>query len=742
MPFLSIIIPFNGIKRYLKDCLQSLLEENLEDFETIIVLNGINENASDFNELIEEYEKELNITVKSFDEDIGVSKARNEGLEIASGKYIYFIDGDDYIYKDGLNRLITAAKESNGDLISGERKKTYFIQERFEEELKSRKYAFSPREDLSDMEFAFKLIVARGRRDIEILSALHSLMKREIIEEGEKIRFDEDKKYLADYAFMAKIIDKSQKIQGVEKAFYAKRRCEDVVNLQTLTYKIGNSYFPCAVNEFNQILKIIDNYDDSKKKKALKKEIYRKFYSYYFKKFAKNFKFNLDDAWRNEYFDMMSEISKNFDMKMAGKDRDEIIALQNHDKKEVLKHVNKRNLKYKIKRLLSIIKNRDIGWLKRIIYKNFFNNRKIKNNRIVFESFRGDFYSDSPKYIYEYLLENYGNKYDYVWIMNHKNDIPGNPKTCPRFSLKYYYYMATAKYWVINRRQARRLKKRDEQIILSTWHGTPLKRLGLDLENIYYSSPKTKIIFYNAAKVWDYLVSPNRYTTNILRSAFGYEGEMLETGYPRNDILYNADDDKIEDIKTRLNIPKDKKVILYAPTFRDEAFESETIESELTLNFDLNKLKVEISDEYVIIIRAHYYVSSRLDLTDYKDFAFDYSSYDDISELYLISDILITDYSSVFFDFANLKRPILFYPYDLEEYNSIDRGFYIDIYNDLPGPLLFTTEEIIDNVKNIADVKEEYGEKFKEFYDEFCNFEDGTASKRIVERVWGKLGDN
>ena len=125
------------------------------------------------------------------------------------------------------------------------------------------------------------------------------------------------------------------------------------------------------------------------------------------------------------------------------------------------------------------------------------------------------------------------------------------------------------------------------------------------------------------------------------------------------------------------------------------------------------------------------------DLTNYKGFAFDYSSYDDIAELYLISDILITDYSSVFFDFANLKRPILFYPYDLEEYNRIDRGFYIDIYNDLPGPLLFTTEEIIDSVKNIDKVKEEYCEIYEGFYEEFCNFEDGTASKRIVEKVWG-----
>ena len=119
MTFISIIIPFNTDKRYLKDCLQSLREENLEDIETIIILNGISENNDDstnmdtVNDIINEYEKDLNIIVKSFDNSITVAKARNTGLEIASGEYVYFIDGDDYIFKGGLNKLIEVSKETN-----------------------------------------------------------------------------------------------------------------------------------------------------------------------------------------------------------------------------------------------------------------------------------------------------------------------------------------------------------------------------------------------------------------------------------------------------------------------------------------------------------------------------------------------------------------------------------------------------------------------------------------------------
>jgi len=117
-------------------------------------------------------------------------------------------------------------------------------------------------------------------------------------------------------------------------------------------------------------------------------------------------------------------------------------------------------------------------------------------------------------------------------------------------------------------------------------------------------------------------------------------------------------------------------------------------------------------------------------------FAYNVSKYDDISELYLISDICITDYSSVFFDYANLRRPVLFYTYDIEKYKNQLRGFYIDMNTEVPGPLLYTSEEVVDAIKNIETVNEQYKERYKQFYNRFCHLDDGNASKKIVEKVF------
>ena len=210
----------------------------------------------------------------------------------------------------------------------------------------------------------------------------------------------------------------------------------------------------------------------------------------------------------------------------------------------------------------------------------------------------------------------------------------------------------------------------------------------------------------------------------------------LETGYPRNDILHSPDRDQIAAIiRKRLGIPKDKKTILYAPTWRDDEFYDKG-KYKFQLQLDLDLMKKELGDEYVFLLSTHYFIADSLDVSHLSGFAYNVSKYDDISELYLISDILITDYSSVFFDFANLKRPMLFFTYDLEKYRDVLRGFYIDIEKEVPGPLVFTTEEVIDSIKNIDLIEQKYKERYEEFYDRFCGWEDGQASKKVVESVF------
>ena len=147
-------------------------------------------------------------------------------------------------------------------------------------------------------------------------------------------------------------------------------------------------------------------------------------------------------------------------------------------------------------------------------------------------------------------------------------------------------------------------------------------------------------------------------------------------------------------------------------------------------------LKQELGDEYVVLLRTHHYIADNLDVTGLEDFAFNLSKYDDIAEVYLISDICITDYSSVFFDFANLKRPMLFYTYDLDKYRDVLRGFYIDMETELPGPLVYTTQEVVERIKNIDALNEEFSNRYEQFYQRFCSWEDGNASKRVVDIVF------
>ncbi|WP_082406896.1 CDP-glycerol glycerophosphotransferase family protein [Bacillus sp. JCM 19041] len=149
----------------------------------------------------------------------------------------------------------------------------------------------------------------------------------------------------------------------------------------------------------------------------------------------------------------------------------------------------------------------------------------------------------------------------------------------------------------------------------------------------------------------------------------------------------------------------------------------------------MEKLKEELGDEFFFIIRTHYFIADKLDFTGVEDFVFNGSQYDDVTELYLVSDVLITDYSSVFFDYANLKRPILFFTYDLEKYRDTLRGFYIDLEKDVPGPLLRTTEEIIEVLTDLDGLNRVYGTRLNQFYDRYCHLDKGTASKQIAEKV-------
>ena len=389
--------------------------------------------------------------------------------------------------------------------------------------------------------------------------------------------------------------------------------------------------------------------------------------------------------------------------------------------------------------LLTTIRRKKIH--KGLLLYRLFQKLPIQKNLVLFESFLGRGYSDNPKALYQ-TLKRQRPELTLVWIFA-KEPTADVKAVCPNWVLrnspKYYYYMARARYWIFNTRQPLSLKKRRATTYLQTWHGTPLKRLGLDMEEVHMAGTTTeqyKKNFYQQAQEWDYLLSPNTYSSEIFKRAFGFSGTLLESGYPRNDLLYAPDrNQQAETIKRKLDVPPNKKVILYAPTWRDDEFVTKG-QYRFNLQLDLQQMQERLGQDYIVLLRMHYLIAEHLDLDAYAGFAYDVSSYGDIAELYLISDLLITDYSSVFFDFAHLNRPMLFFTYDLEKYASVLRGFYFDFEAVVPGPLLKESNQVIDYIEDIETQSKQYADKYKVFQEQFCGLDDGKASQRVIETLF------
>nr|WP_217586474.1 CDP-glycerol glycerophosphotransferase family protein [Lentibacillus saliphilus] len=390
--------------------------------------------------------------------------------------------------------------------------------------------------------------------------------------------------------------------------------------------------------------------------------------------------------------------------------------------------------------LLKIMKT-VIFKLYRYMFKIFGYLLPKKPNLIILESFLGKQYSDNPRAIYEYLMKYYP-KYDMYWSVDGryvKTFKEKNIKYVKRFSIRWLFLMTRATYWISNSRLPLWISKPRNTVYVQTWHGTPLKLLAADMEEVHMPNTNTETYkqnFLKESSKWDFLIAPNAYSREIFKRAFQFDKKMINSGYPRNDYLINANNiENINAIKRLLKLPPDKKIIFYAPTWRDNQFYSKG-KYKFELQMDLDLLKKELGTEYIVVLRLHYLVAETLDLKAFQGFVYDFSSHEDIRDLYLISDILITDYSSVFFDYANLKRPIIFFVYDIEDYRDQIRGFYFNLEERAPGPLVKTTKEIIDEIKNINKYGYILTQEIEDFYNTFCYLEDGKATKRVVDALF------
>lgn len=383
--------------------------------------------------------------------------------------------------------------------------------------------------------------------------------------------------------------------------------------------------------------------------------------------------------------------------------------------------------------------------LKQNKYKKAASRHEIDSKLVIFETFMGRQYGDNPRAIYEYMLTDPRfSDYRFVWILNDPDKLahvadPSRTEAAALRSGRYYELYAKAGYVITNSNLDYGIIKRPGQVFLQTWHGTPLKKLRCDIEATSGNAINSLEEIYSKNNLdvvrYDYFISPSAFASEKFASAFrltqlGMEHILIETGYPRNDLLYHFDEEFVREQKRALGIPEDKKVILYAPTFRDNQHNGAGYVYDLALDFD--RLQKEFGDEYVILLRVHYFVARQFNFDQAKGFVYDVSSLDDITPLYTMTDLLITDYSSVFFDYANLGRPMVFYMYDKEAYADDIRGFYIDL-EELPGPIAETEDELIGAIRSAEQDAPLYEEKYRKFREKYNALDDGNASRRVVD---------
>ncbi|HHT98142.1 MAG TPA: CDP-glycerol glycerophosphotransferase family protein [Clostridiales bacterium] len=367
----------------------------------------------------------------------------------------------------------------------------------------------------------------------------------------------------------------------------------------------------------------------------------------------------------------------------------------------------------------------------------------VNKNIIVFESNIGRNYSGNPRAIYERMIElGLDRQYKCYWVLEDtRNFIPGKCIKIKNNRSKFFYIMAVSGIWVCDTRLPKYIIKRNKCTYIQTWHGTPLKKLGLDMDTVFMAGEKNiedyKKNFIKNTKTWDYLISQNNYSTEIFKKAFYFNKEILEIGYPRNDILFHDNNEEaIVKIKKDLNLPLDKKIILYAPTWRDNEFH-DIGKYKFNPNIDFDLLKKELDEDVVIIVKYHYLVMEQIDWSPYKNFIYSFDMSYDISSLYLVSDILITDYSSVMFDYSILKRPMIFYCYDLNQYMNDIRGFYFDFVSEAPGPIIKESKDLTKYIKDFNNdlYYKEYNERYNRFVNKYNHLDNGLASIKTIELI-------
>ncbi len=712
---ISIIVPVYNLELYVERCLNSLVNQTLKEIEIIVINDGSTDKSK---EIIEKISNQYPNIIKLFDvPNMGAAKARNFGLSKATGEYIGFVDGDDYVSKDMYEKLYNKAIEENADIVT-----TAYYKEKEEKcEEKGTKqsecFGYSLHEQPNILIESFPYI-------------WNKIFKRDLIIKNE-LEF-EDLKIYEDLVFTYKLFLTANKISKVYEPLYF----YIVTRENSLTHKFSEKRFDifkafqslidfmkktnCFEEFKNEILYILLKHiyvvleqDVSKETIKLKKKYLKETFKYLNKNF-KNWK-------RNVYF---QQLNKN-KIKYCSKRYWIIRMYINKSKRKIIKSIIN-----KISKGLKLFNS------KKFIGKKFMKYMKkpINERAILLNSQQGNNINGNMFYILNELQNNklYDKYKIYVaYVKGKKSQFKeklknygiNKPILVQINTKRYAKKLATSKFLFSDTSFSIYFIKRKEQIYLNTWHGTPLKTLGKATKQDFFDIANLQKNFTIA----NYLLYPSKYMQDIMIRDYMLNNisnsKVILAGYPRNEIFFNQ--------KRRINLKKelnleDKQLIAYMPTWRGTVRNVSLKQQLKEVKEYLQQIDNSLKDNQIMYINFHPYVGNNIDFSIYNNirkFPQKYETYDFLN----ICDILVTDYSSVFFDYALTKNKIILFTYDEKEYLK-DRGMYISL-EELPFPKVKNVQELINEI----NTKKQYNDK--EFLKKYCEYDKPDISKKICEKI-------
>ena len=341
---------------------------------------------------------------------------------------------------------------------------------------------------------------------------------------------------------------------------------------------------------------------------------------------------------------------------------------------------------------------------------------------VFLESYRGRWASCNPRGVGHALDEMRPSTRQYWSVVDGSVPVPDGSVRLIEGSRAWWRVRGSARVLIVNDWLRKRFRRRGHQHVLQTWHGSTLKRLARDRPD---AGLRTRIAATREGRRWDALLAQNDFSAEHLASAYAFRGPVWVDGYPRNDVL--AEPSLAGDLRARLGLDDAKRIVLYAPTWREDR-------TSMVDHLDVAAFARALGPEHVLLVRGH--TSTWEHGRDHTAAGLiDVTGYPDVSDLLLVADVLVTDYSSVMFDWVSTGRPIVFFVPDLPRYRGELRGFYADLLSEAPGPVVETTDDLVDAVLQAEDHRDEHADGLRAWQERFTSHDDGQAGRRVVQRM-------